>query len=160
MLLLSGVLSVLITPVVDLSWWKTFRRCVSIASAISFCFVVTRIQGRPLTSYGFDQPEAGKRQLLLGMGIGLALVAIQFGVGFWTGLYQIEVTEDQAKNPAPPEGTTLQLHFAPPDGEPPMLIKGLVWRIDRDGQAIVFINLSGSDFIRLKKLVSPTPTQP
>ena len=66
----------------------------------------------------------------------------------------------RAKNPSPPEGTTLQLHFAPPDGEPPMLIKGLVWRIDRDGQAIVFINLSGSDFIRLKKLVNPTPTQP
>src|SRR3989304_6238966 len=61
----------------------------------------------------------------------------------------------RAKNPSPPEGTT-----PPPDGEPPMLIKGLGWRIDRDGQAIVFINLSGSDFIRLKKLVNPTPTQP
>ena len=64
----------------------------------------------------------------------------------------------RAKTLASLEGTTLQLHFAPPDGEPPMLIKGLVWRIDRDGQAIVFINLSGSDFIRLKKLVATSPT--
>ena len=64
----------------------------------------------------------------------------------------------RAKNPAPPEGTTLQLHFTPPDGEPPMLIKGLVWRNDRDGQAIVFVNLSGGDFLRLKKLVATSPT--
>jgi hypothetical protein len=35
-----------------------------------------------------------------------------------------------------------------------------VWRNDRDGQAIVFVNLSGGDFVRLKKLVSPTPTRP
>ena len=60
----------------------------------------------------------------------------------------------RAQSPVPPEGTALQLHFAPPDGGPPMLIKGLVWRIDRDGQAIVFINLGGSDFARLKKLVA------
>src|SRR3989304_4438746 len=46
----------------------------------------------------------------------------------------------RAKNPAPAEGTTLHLHFAPPDGEPPMLIKGLVWRIGRGGQGVGFIN--------------------
>ena len=39
-----------------------------------------------------------------------------------------------------------------------MLIKGLVWRNDRDGQAIVFINLRGGDFVRLKKLVVTSPT--
>ena len=66
----------------------------------------------------------------------------------------------RTKQSPPPEGTTLQLHFAPPDGEPSMVIKGLVWRIDRDGQAIVFVNLSGSDFLRLKKLVAVTPGHP
>lgn len=63
----------------------------------------------------------------------------------------------RAKQSPPPEGTTLQLHFAPPDGEPSMVIKGLVWRIDRDGQAIVFVNLGANDFLRLKKLVSAAP---
>ena len=63
----------------------------------------------------------------------------------------------RAKHSAPQEGATLHIHFAPPDGEPPLVIKGLVWRIDRDGQAIVFINLSASDFLRLKKLVPPAP---
>ncbi len=60
----------------------------------------------------------------------------------------------RSKQPGPPEGTTLQLHFAPPDGEPPMVIKGLIWRTDRDGQAIVFVNLSANDFLRLKKVVT------
>lgn len=57
------------------------------------------------------------------------------------------------KQPAPPEGATLQLRFAPSRNEPPLTIKGLVWRTDTDGQAIVFINLSTSDFLHLKTLV-------
>lgn len=63
----------------------------------------------------------------------------------------------RAKQSPSPEGTTLQIHFSPADGEPPMVIKGLVWRIDRDGQAIVFVNLGANDFLRLKKLVSAAP---
>lgn len=63
----------------------------------------------------------------------------------------------RARHSSPQEGSTLHIHFAPPDGEPPMTIKGLVWRLDRDGQAIVFVNLSPSDFLRLKKLVPVTP---
>src|SRR5712691_4991006 len=59
----------------------------------------------------------------------------------------------RAKQPAPRDGTTLQLRFAPSRGEPPLTIKGLVWRTDSDGQAIVFINLHTSDFLRLKTLV-------
>lgn len=65
----------------------------------------------------------------------------------------------RARQSASPEGTTLQIHFAPPDGEPPMIIKGLVWRTDRDGQAIVFVNLGASAFLRLKKLVGTPPAR-
>lgn len=64
----------------------------------------------------------------------------------------------RSKQSVPAEGATLQIHLAPPDGEPPMAIKGLVWRKDRDGLAIVFVNLSSSDFVRLKKLVAPAPS--
>lgn len=60
----------------------------------------------------------------------------------------------RSRHSLPPEGTTLHLHFSPPDGEPPMTLKGLVWRTDRDGQALVFINLKTDDFLRLRKLVS------
>ena len=61
----------------------------------------------------------------------------------------------RAKQPAPHEGATVQLRFAPSRGEPPLTIKGLVWRTDSDGQAIVFINLNTGDFLRLKTLVKP-----
>lgn len=61
---------------------------------------------------------------------------------------------------APPEGTTLQLRLTLPDDEPPLTIRGLVWRRDRDGQALVFVNLAVGDFARLKKLVAGSAPQP
>lgn len=41
-----------------------------------------------------------------------------------------------------------------------MTVKGLVWRTDRDGQAIVFVNLSTDDFVRLKALVGAPASAP
>lgn len=61
----------------------------------------------------------------------------------------------RSKESRPSDGATIQLRLAPPDGEPPMTMKGLVWRTDSDGQAIVFINLGTAEFVRLKKLVPP-----
>ncbi len=58
------------------------------------------------------------------------------------------------KQPAPHEGATVRLRLVPSRGEPPLAIKGLVWRTDTDGQAIVFINLNTGDFLRLKTLVN------
>lgn len=60
----------------------------------------------------------------------------------------------RATKAGPPEGATLWLRFAPHDAEPPLAIKGLVWRTDADGQALVFVNLGSQDFLRLKKLVA------
>ncbi len=64
------------------------------------------------------------------------------------------------KQPGPPEGTTIQLRFVPSRGESPLTIKGLVWRTDSDGQAIVFVNLSTQDFQRLKSLVNVPTASP
>ncbi len=36
-----------------------------------------------------------------------------------------------AKDPGPPEGTVVQVQFAPPGGEVPMPLEGIVWRVDR-----------------------------
>lgn len=66
----------------------------------------------------------------------------------------------RAKQQGPPEGTAVQLRFSPARGEPPMTIKGLVWRTDRDGQAIVFVNLSSDDFVRLRALVGAPARAP
>lgn len=66
----------------------------------------------------------------------------------------------RSRQPGPPEGTTIQLRFAPSHGEPPLTTKGLVWRTDSDGQAIVFINLSTNDFQRLRTLVNSPAGSP
>jgi hypothetical protein len=60
----------------------------------------------------------------------------------------------RARHSAPSEGTLLRLQIAAPDGQPPLLVKGLVWRKDSDGEAIVFVNLGSNEFIRLKNLVA------
>lgn len=60
----------------------------------------------------------------------------------------------------PADGTTVQLHFAPPDGKPPLAIQGLVWRSDADGQVIAFVNLRSDDFNRLKTLVTTLGSNP
>jgi hypothetical protein len=55
--------------------------------------------------------------------------------------------------PGPLEGTVVRLQFAPGDGESPLSIEGIVCRVDPDGLAITFINLSSQTFERLKSLV-------
>lgn len=64
------------------------------------------------------------------------------------------------KQLTPPDGATVQLRFVPSRGEPPLAIKGLVWRTDSDGQAIVFVNLNTGDFLRLKTLVDAPSHSP
>lgn len=66
----------------------------------------------------------------------------------------------RSKRSVLPEGATVQLRFAPSGGEPPMTIKGLVWRTDSDGQAIVFVNLTTDDFLRLKRFVRAPASTP
>lgn len=58
---------------------------------------------------------------------------------------------------SPPEGTILWLEFEPPDGEPGMSLKGILWREDPDGLVIVFLNLDSHEFLRLKTLVNRLP---
>ena len=57
------------------------------------------------------------------------------------------------KEPGPSVGTEVHLHFAPPDGKAPMVIKGIVWRVDPDGLAIALLKLNVDEFYRLKMLV-------
>ncbi len=65
-----------------------------------------------------------------------------------------------ANEPGPPVGTEVRLQFAPPDGKPPMAIKGIVSRVDPDGLAIALLKLSVQEFHRLKSLVDALSENP
>jgi hypothetical protein len=41
-----------------------------------------------------------------------------------------------------------------------MAVQALVWRTDRRGEAVVFVNLTTPDFLRLKKLVNALRAEP
>lgn len=97
MLLISLVLTLLAHPWLSLSWWRVFRRCVSIASAISLWLVISKAEHRSIRSYGFLAPRAGKRQFLFGLGLGLGTLGIVFGIGLAGGLYRISITPDAVK---------------------------------------------------------------
>lgn len=94
----SVLASVLFIPWLDtlhLSWWKVFRRSVSLAAALSL-FLMLRKQGRSLQSYGFSRwSGAGKRELLKGVLAGLGCLAALFAFGLGVGFYHIDVTPDR-----------------------------------------------------------------
>ncbi len=47
------------------------------------------------------------------------------------------------------QGDAVKLHFALPDGGPPLRVTSLVLRPERDGHAFYFVNLTAEDFERL-----------
>lgn len=96
----SLIASLAFTPWLDtlnLSWWKVFRRCVSLAAAASL-WLCLRQEGRSLASYGFSTwSGAGKRELVTGLLVGIACLAGLFGIGLLFGFYQVDITQDRAK---------------------------------------------------------------
>ena len=50
-------------------------------------------------------------------------------------------------------GATARLSFSPPDGDPRISVLSVMVRSDPDGQAFAFINLTNSEFTRLKSFV-------
>lgn len=96
-LLLSVALSLLVLPWVELSWWKVFRRCVSIAAALSLWLSIRVFERRTFRSYGFSAPKAGKRHLRFGVLLGVGALAIFGGLGLISGACQIDVTPDRLR---------------------------------------------------------------
>lgn len=99
-LLLSGVLTLAALPWVDLSWWKVFRRCASIASALSLWLCITRFEGRTVRSYGLPAwggAGGGKRQALFGLALGLGALGVMLGIGLASGAVRVEVTPDRVR---------------------------------------------------------------
>ncbi len=93
----SLLLSLAALPLVELSWLQTFRRCVSIASAISLWFVVKRLQGGSFAAYGFSSWREGRREFGLGILLGLVALASILAIGLLTNSCAMDVIPDKAK---------------------------------------------------------------
>jgi len=93
-LLLSLLLSLFVTPFVNLSWLKVVRRCVSIAAATSLFICVHKLERKSLRSYGLLNITAGKKQLFLGLFFGIIALGIMLATGLLTGTCNIEIHPD------------------------------------------------------------------
>ena len=72
---------------VHLSWWKVFRRCVSIAAASALLFFLRYVHRRSIGSLGLGPWKTGRRQViqgsLLGAGMVLSIGAAYAAFGIW-----------------------------------------------------------------------------
>ncbi len=66
----------------------------------------------------------------------------------------------EAGDAGPPVTSIIRLQCTPPEETAPLAVSGLVWRVDPDGLAIVFIDLSPEEFGRMKYLVDTLLKQP
>jgi len=92
---ISLVLSLFATPCFGLSWWKTFRRCVSIGAGVSLWLLIRKREKRSLRSYGFFDRRAGRRQFTFGVLLGLGGLGLLFILGVVSGTCRIHITPDQ-----------------------------------------------------------------
>ncbi len=96
-LLISLALSLVALPWFDLSWWRVFRRCVSVAAAMSLWLTITKFERRTVRSYGFQPHGVGKRPFLFGVLLGLGALGLMLAIGLATGVCQIQLTPDHAR---------------------------------------------------------------
>ena len=95
--ILALLFSLIAKPWVDLSLWRVFRRCVSIASALSLWIFIRKLERRSFRSYGFAAPRAGKRQLLFGVLLGLGALVLLVGVWSALGAWRVKITPNLPK---------------------------------------------------------------
>ncbi len=95
--LLALIASLLVTPWLHLAWWTVFRRCVSIAAAISLWLWTRKIERRPWKAYGLAWDRAGKRQLFAGLLLGVTALGLMLGLHLLMGTCRIDVTPDRFK---------------------------------------------------------------
>ena len=78
-------LTLLALPWFHLSWWKIYRRCVSIASLVSLWLCMRSFEHRSIRSYGLSAQGAGARQLLFGLFLGLGVLGLMLLIGLASG---------------------------------------------------------------------------
>ncbi len=98
--LLSLLLSLMVFPwkeLIDLSWWKIFRRCVSIAAVLSLWLFIRKVQRRSLSSYGLTSPREGKRDLVFGIVLGIGTLGVMLIIGLVSGACWFDVIPDSVR---------------------------------------------------------------
>ncbi len=58
------------------------------------------------------------------------------------------------------EGGTVKLQFTPPDGPPSLTLLSVLVRVDPDGQAFYFVNLTKAEFKRMSAIVQALGDRP
>lgn len=93
----GALLAVAAHPFVPLPWWKVFRRCASIAAAAGLWLSIRVFERRSFASYGLPplRDGAGKRELCLGLLLGVTALGAAAGLGLATGVYEIAVTPNR-----------------------------------------------------------------
>ena len=94
---IGAVLTLLATPWLELSWWTVFRRCVSIAAALSLWLCIRKFEHRSFRSYGLSASGSWTRQLLFGLLLGFGTLGLMLAMGLASGICRIELTPDRIK---------------------------------------------------------------
>jgi len=90
----SALVSLFLTIWIDVSWWKVFRRSVSVSAAIVLWLFIKYTPGLSFRSLGFGPWRAGKRQVLDGLVLGCGLVLLVGTLYLVTGACRIAVHPD------------------------------------------------------------------
>ena len=96
LLLISIPLSLVVSWWLPLAWWKAFRRCVSIAAALSL-WIACRSEHTSLRSFGLSSWREGKRQFSMGLFLGVGALALLFGLYLASGACHVNITPDRIK---------------------------------------------------------------
>ena len=95
--LLGGVMSLAVKPWVHLSLWMIFRRCVSIAAAISLWVSLARWERQSVRACGLSASRDGAEQLACGLLLGGSILLFMLGMYLMTGVCHIDMTPDRVK---------------------------------------------------------------
>lgn len=94
LILLSGLLTSLIAPWIDLPAWRVFRRCVSVSAALTLWAFLRFIHRQPLSSLGFGPWRAGKRHVAFGVLIGCGAILFMGGLYLASHAIRIQIHPD------------------------------------------------------------------
>ncbi|MBI4353703.1 MAG: CPBP family intramembrane metalloprotease [Candidatus Omnitrophica bacterium] len=92
--LLALIISWVVHPWTTLSWWKVFRRCVSISAAISLWGMLRFVDRASLRSLGFGAWSRGRTDMARGLSMGLAMLLLIGGCYLAIGACRISIHPD------------------------------------------------------------------
>ncbi len=95
--LMSLLLSLVIHPYVQLSWWKIFRRSASVSAVATLFMTIRYIRPQSLRSLGLSSWKDGKFEFLFGLFLGFGAILV-ISTGYLTArVFQVAVDPDRAQ---------------------------------------------------------------